>query len=98
MRSDVVTGFRATQGHRHIVNVHDMDGAALCPAEAVLDDFPTGQLRGDLYPAARLPDGEYMLVFDGSSQWPVILRSSGSEPSAMSIRSDVDPPIGGTSG
>jgi hypothetical protein len=47
---------------------------------------------GDLYPVARLPEGEYTLVFGGTARWSVTLRLSDSAlPPAMVVLSDVDP-------
>ncbi len=94
-----MTGSPATEGRRHIVEVRDIrDLAALCPAEAILHHFPEGHVRGELYPAAMLDEGEYILRLNAES-WPVLLKSSPSHPPpAMVIESDLDPPIDDTSG
>ncbi len=80
--------------NRFIVEVRDMrDEAALCPAEAILHDRSGGRVRGDLYPAAMLDEGSYVLRL-GRESWPVGLRrSESSPPPAMVITSDVRAPL-----
>jgi hypothetical protein len=78
--------------NRFIVEVRDIgDEAALCPAEAILHDLSEGRVRGDLYPAAMLDEGAYVLRF-GDEGWPVVLQRSEPPPPAMVITSDVDAP------
>jgi len=80
--------------NRFIVEVRDLtDEAALCPAEAILTHRSAGRVRGDLYPAATLDEGAYVLRL-GSERWPVVLRRSrSSPPPAMVITSDVEAPL-----
>jgi hypothetical protein len=82
-----------TTGQRHIVEVRDIRvGASLCPAEAILHEVPAGRVRGDLYPAAMLDEGGYVLWLNDQN-WTVFLQRSESEPPpAMVIESDTDPP------
>ena len=78
--------------NRFIVEVRDVTNeAALCPAEVILRDHSEGRVRGDLYPAAMLDEGAYVLRF-GDEGWPVVLQRSESPPPAMVITSDVDAP------
>ncbi len=80
--------------NRFIVEVRDIrDEAALCPAEAILDHRSAGRVRGDLYPAAMLDEGAYVLRL-GSESWPVGLRRfESSPPPALVITSDVEAPL-----
>ena len=88
-----MTEGRTVERRRYIVVVQDSAAVELCPAELLLDDIPDGDARGDLYPAARLPEGKYTLVFGGTATWPVTLRLSDSEPPpAVVVFSNVDPP------
>jgi len=91
----------ASAGQRYIVEVRDFSGeTALCPAEAILlavpdGDVPEGEqggsVRGDLYPAAQLDEGGYVLRLNGES-WRVLLRRSRSQsPPTMVIVSGDDP-------
>lgn len=82
------------EGRRHIVEVRDAgDATALCPAEAILYDRPLLEIRGGLYPATKLDEGQYILKFDGGDLWPVRLRARRSQrPPAMVIRSAIDRP------
>ncbi|MDP6580876.1 MAG: hypothetical protein QF681_09475 [Vicinamibacterales bacterium] len=83
-----------TEDQRHIVLVRDVESeTTLCAADVILHDVPEGELRGDLYPAAMLDEGRYVLWIDFES-WPVHLLPSESKPSpAMVIQSDTAPPI-----
>ena len=89
-------GWRAARAQddesgRFIVEVRDVgDQASFCPGELILHDRPAGRVRGNLYPAAMLDEGEYVLRLNGAS-WPVRLRRSESQqPPAMVVEGDVD--------
>ncbi len=80
--------------NRFIVEVRDdKDEWALCPAEAILARNPDRRARGDLYPAATLDEGAYVLRLGGESRHVVLRRSESSPPPAMLITSDVEAPL-----
>ncbi|HJM89309.1 MAG TPA: hypothetical protein QF624_06745 [Dehalococcoidia bacterium] len=88
-----MTESQTAEGRRYIVVVQDSAAVELCPAELIVHDVPEGEVRGDLYPALRFPEGDYTLVFGGTERGPVTLRMSDAEPPpAMVVLSDVDPP------